>query len=460
MLKKFWGSLNPIAKIFFIVSIVIAPIVLISGLGLSDGDRQGIFPDRGIGLGHNDQIQVRNVEFTFITTTDPHYISLLYTPHFLNETRPNFVLFELPYDGKIKKSFEDYKSELGDKSYERWQEYNGNEVTILYKKYDCDENEPCKIPYNGNEQIQFELDEKIDSKSGEDHTIQLRVNSGLGNEAIDFLYDELREKGDRIPIYGFDLVTNNVIKLVVDEKIVLEQSTPNPNLDYYSTSDENRNKFYDWNFDSDIAIEINFKIPSDNPLSEYFVHLVTLELFLISPFVGLLIQYRQKHPHTESVISNDKIKEISQNENEGIRNKQVLEQIFSNCKNLKEKMEYLKGVARNKELLITQFKDYVDGKNELVDETKKLISNPLVVLDDGLKEEVSNVLQICRYKPAWEAIEPALKMARERKMLENGWSRDSPDFNIGSRFVDNNTDEAIKAVSSLLNKLESIVRNE
>ena len=58
-----------------------------------------------------------------------------------------------------------------------------------------------------------------------------------------------------------------------------------------------------------------------------------------------------------------------------------------------------------------------------------------------------------------EPIDPALKMARERKLLENGWSRDSPDFSIDSRFVDNNTDEAIIAVTNLLNRLEPIIKN-
>lgn len=149
-----------------------------------------------------------------------------------------------------------------------------------------------------------------------------------------------------------------------------------------------------------------------------------------------------------------------QNKHEEIRNQQILEQIYSNCISLKGKMEYLKGVAKSRELMITQFKDYVDAKNSLIDQTKEIISNPFIVLNAELKSEISDVLNICRYKPAWESLDPALKMARERKLLENGWKRDYTDFDIGSRFVDNNTDEAIISISNLLTQLEQIVNPE
>jgi len=421
------------------------PFVLFSGLQMYMEYRPGIFPDRGIGLGYNEHIDVDNVELAFITTTDPHYINIRFYPHFLNDTRSNYVLFELPYNGQLQESYENFKSELSKGLYEKWNSHHSNDVTILYKIYQCDKDNPCKRPYNGNEEIRFDLDEKIDSKTGDAHTIQLRVQSGLGNEAIDFLYDNLRSNDDRNPIYGFQFVDSKKVKLIVDEKIILEQVTPTPILDYYSTSEENRNKFYEWDFNAETAIEVNYKIPSENSFGNYFVILITAELFLIGPFLGLFVKFHHKHPHNNSALTI----------NEEIRNQQVLLQIIKNCKNLKNRMEYLKGISQSRELVITQFKEYVDEKNKIIDETKQMISNPLVVLSNELKEEIEKVLQICRYRPAWEAIDPALKMARERKLLENGWSRNSPDFNIGSRFVDNNIDEAIDVVTNLLDNLNS-----
>jgi len=298
--KSFWEDLNPVAKIFLIASLIMAPLVFFSGFEFNVENRSGIFPNNGIGLGYNEHIQIDDVQLAFITTTEPYYISIRYNPHFLNDTRSNYVLFELPYDGKLDESYEQYKSELGDREYEQWQVHRVNDVTILYKIYYCEKENPCKRPYNGNEEIHFDLNEKIDSKLGDSHTIQLKVHSGLSNESINFLYDNLRNKEDRNPIYGFHLVNSNQVKLIVNDKIVLEQSTPVPTLDYFSTSKENRNKFYEWSFDSQIAIEINYKLPSDNSLRPYFGLFSAIELLLVGPFVGLLVKYRQKHPHNVS----------------------------------------------------------------------------------------------------------------------------------------------------------------
>jgi len=448
--RNFWTDLTIPAKIFFIASVVMSPVILFSGLEMYMDNRSGIFPDNGIGLGYNEHIDVDNVELAFITTTDPHYINIRFYPHFLNDTRPNYVLFELPYHGKIQESYENYKSELSGGLDEKWNSHHTNDVTILYKIYQCDKDNPCKRPYNGNEEIHFDLDEKIDSRMGEAHTIQLKISNGLRNEAIDFLYDNLRSKNDRNPIYGFQLVDSKQVKLIVDEKIIVEQVSPTPILDYFSTSEENQNKFYEWDFDTEIAIEVNYKIPSENSFGNYFFILTTVELFLVGPFLGLLVKFRHKHQDNNSTFSI----------NEEIRSQQVLLKIIKNCENIKNKMEYLKGISKNRELVITQFKEYVDGKNKIIDDTKQLISNPLVVLSNELKEEIEKVLQICRYRPAWEAIDPALKMTRERKMLENGWSRDSPDFNIENRFVDNNVDEAIGFVRTLLEKLETVAKSK
>ena len=44
-------------------------------------------------------------------------------------------------------------------------------------------------------------------------------------------------------------------------------------------------------------------------------------------------------------------------------------------------------------------------------------------------------------------------------MLDNGGSKDAPDFNVDSRFVDNNTDEAIKAVIDILNEFRNLFQS-
>lgn len=119
-------------------------------------------------------------------------------------------------------------------------------------------------------------------------------------------------------------------------------------------------------------------------------------------------------------------------------------------------MSYLKGISASKQLIITQYKNFIDSKNQLIDETKQMISDPLIVLDDKLKKNAILTLDLCRYKPAWESIDHALKMTMQRKMLDNGWSKDSPDFNVNSRFVDNNTDEAINAIIGILNELRKL----
>lgn len=163
-----------------------------------------------------------------------------------------------------------------------------------------------------------------------------------------------------------------------------------------------------------------------------------------------------------STIRNPSAEEIaelygkSKSEEEKSREIQLIQNLIENLRSLKEKMVYLKGIAKNRELLIAQFKEHVDKKNKLIDDTKDLLTNPLVVFDDKLKREILQTLQICRFKPAWEALDPFLKMQRERKMLENGWSRESIDFNVKNRFVDNNTDEAIVEVTNTLQKLESL----
>jgi len=160
-----------------------------------------------------------------------------------------------------------------------------------------------------------------------------------------------------------------------------------------------------------------------------------------------------------STIRNPSAEEIadlygkSKSEEEKSRENQLIRNLVENFRSLKEKMEYLKGIAKSRELLITQFKEYVDGKNKLIDETKDMITNPLVVFDDKLKKEILQTLQICRYKPAWEALEIGEPEVLKQKKLEAGWKPDYVDFDIKERLVDNETEKAIEAIKAVIKKL-------
>jgi len=111
--------------------------------------------------------------------------------------------------------------------------------------------------------------------------------------------------------------------------------------------------------------------------------------------------------------------------------------------------------AKNKDLLYTQHKEAIERKNELVDNMKKRIEDPMTVLSTDLKKEMLYALQLSRYKPAWEAIDFGLVMSLKRKKLEAGWKEDMPDFDIKERLKDNETQLAIDEIDKVIKKLSS-----
>ena len=77
----------------------------------------------------------------------------------------------------------------------------------------------------------------------------------------------------------------------------------------------------------------------------------------------------------------------------------------------------------------------------------------LNVIDNEIKPEMLMALQKSRYRPAYEAMDPSLVLVRQRKMLENGWSKDSPDFNVNTRMIDNGTQESLEALDNIIRRL-------
>jgi len=142
---------------------------------------------------------------------------------------------------------------------------------------------------------------------------------------------------------------------------------------------------------------------------------------------------------------------------EDSRQKQILMVLLDSFVNIRSIMNSLHSLAKSKELMITQNRELLEKKNNKIDESLKLVQNPLTVIDEELKSEVITALQGCRYKPAYESMEPSLVLARQKKMLENGWSKVSPDFNVNSRMVDNGIAEAIGALDNIITKLNSIM---
>ncbi|MHB8546321.1 MAG: AlbA family DNA-binding domain-containing protein [Nitrosotalea sp.] len=140
---------------------------------------------------------------------------------------------------------------------------------------------------------------------------------------------------------------------------------------------------------------------------------------------------------------------------EDSRQKQLLGDLLNSFVYILGIMQPLYGLAKSKALMTTQNKELFEKKNDKIDETMKLVQNPLTVIDGELKSKVIAVLQMSRYKPAYEAMAPSLVLARKQKCLENGWKENYLDFNIDSRMVDNDTIKAIEGLDDIIKKLKS-----
>jgi len=86
------------------------------------------------------------------------------------------------------------------------------------------------------------------------------------------------------------------------------------------------------------------------------------------------------------------------------------------------------------------------------------IKDPNSVVDENLKQEMLQALQISKFKPEWEALEWGLEAALKQKKLEAGWREDFKDFNIKHRLKDNDTQSAINKIDEVIEKLEVILK--
>lgn len=170
----------------------------------------------------------------------------------------------------------------------------------------------------------------------------------------------------------------------------------------------------------------------------------------IASVIGYTIARKFRNTITEEIVKRLQKKEKT-------RDVQLLKESLISFNKIWELIEGLQHWAKQKDLFITQHQDLMKKKNDLVDSTKKQIEDPMAVLDKKLKEKMIIALQKSRYTPATEAINSSTVMIRQKKMLENGWSRDSPDFNVNKRLVDNGTDESLKALTEVISEIKSLI---
>ncbi len=178
------------------------------------------------------------------------------------------------------------------------------------------------------------------------------------------------------------------------------------------------------------------------------------------------IDHTLPKPHTlgetMSIIDSTKIiyntsKELYQIERK--RRTQILNEFESSFKKLRSMMEGLQHWAKSRDLLITQHKDGIKKKNELIEKIAKLIENPLIVINDDLKKEMFIALELSRYKPAWERMDCDEETKLKQKKLDAGWKENYKDFDITNRLKDNDVQSAITKINDVIKKISSHMKS-
>lgn len=161
----------------------------------------------------------------------------------------------------------------------------------------------------------------------------------------------------------------------------------------------------------------------------------------------------KKLVESKKTILNEHKKTTSIKNEDTQRNKQVSEFLLKKFKDLGLQMQNLQGLAKSNQMMITQNKEYLKRKNELVDEIEKVVKNPLTVIEPQLKQQIVAALQKSKITPATQALPFKKIVARETKMKENGTPKDWIDWDVKEEFVDNGTDKSLIAITDVIKKI-------
>ena len=247
--------------------------------------RTALFPGHGIGFGHNEELRISFLEFDFITTVPDHFVNIRFSPFLLDKTMPtHYVLIELPYEGILK----DVSG--------KWKSIRTENSILIYREYICSDNK-CEILSNGNDEIQFYFNKKLDSKTVSIHSVQLQFNNGLSNEAISFIYDNLIKDYHKHPIYGWDQETGiptAVISIDGDAEITSGHEADQ----LFSTSKDNKNQKIKFNLNEQLFMHPSYEIPYERFLASLIPIIGLVEVPLIVFFINSI----KKIVHTSSQI--------------------------------------------------------------------------------------------------------------------------------------------------------------
>ncbi len=149
-------------KIFGILIIIIGLIFFLIPIS---NDRPEVDRWSGFDIVRQENVTLSSLSFNIVTLEETQNLHIYYSTNEISGETP-FLMFMIPYLGTLVNPQGDKYSIPGE-----WQTYQdlGLKTTILYKFFDCTEEEYCYDQLN----MYFDFDYKIDSKQYYTHSINI-----------------------------------------------------------------------------------------------------------------------------------------------------------------------------------------------------------------------------------------------------------------------------------------------
>lgn len=193
---------------------------------------QGLSTGDGIRLVSSPHFELNSFRLALIVDRETNLIQMDFSPRNLNVTKSGNIALVLPYPGTIKEST-------------GWTIENFEHNTVLIKKYQCSDDDPCyAFP---REFVNFLVDGKIDSKIDNHHIVSFEIfNSAPPREEYGFILDQKEHREH----YDIDFTKLNGGKAIIIIENTAFNLKENPSATYdtfVNTATGYENKQFVWN---------------------------------------------------------------------------------------------------------------------------------------------------------------------------------------------------------------------
>lgn len=224
---------------------------------------------------HSNHIMLNGLQWNFITHTSPQELYITYTMS-TTENKDGFIAFFIPYSGTLERGID-----------WRIQSFPETGGTLLYKKYTCTTESPCK---SDQDVIVFHIQGNLNAYRYFKNYIQIQVdNNPVHSEAID-LINKLAGKPNFN--FGWSENTTPILKITLPSDADEWKERPTSGSEIFTKKDGTNFNVLKWRVEGNTLIQVEYTAATDRLLSQN--NIAFMAVFLTLGAAALISSFESK----------------------------------------------------------------------------------------------------------------------------------------------------------------------